>query len=80
MSEKRKAKLCVVVDAEVHETEDGMVIVFELLGGDRWGCRPNTPVYCAPGVLMPACELYRGSRIWLDVEALTANGTFASTN
>ena len=76
-----KMKLCVVVDGEVHQAEDGSpVIVIELLGGDRWGCQPNTPVYCAPGVLMPASELFLGARIWLDVEALTADGTFANTN
>jgi len=53
-----------------------VVIVFELVGGDRWGCKPGTMVRCAGGIAVRARDLAPGERIWLNIEQMLMDGTF----
>ena len=75
-------KLCIIVSASVVEVEEGPpVIVIELLGGDRWGCHPETPIHVAGrnnGCTTTAGELYLDMRIWLDIPALIKDGSFVT--
>lgn len=73
-------KLCVIKDLhEVVEAEEGTVAVFELVGGDYWGCNIEELVHVAGtngGAMFPAKNLGRDMRVWLDIPALVEANTF----
>lgn len=72
-------RLCVVVNAKVHEAKEGTpVIVFELLDDDYWGCLPDELVHCAGLGDLPAKKIRKGMRVWLDIPILVSDGTFVA--
>jgi hypothetical protein len=74
--------LCVIKNITKHLGDDNtpVVIIFELIGGDRWGCKPNDRIHCAGNITVRARQLSAGERIWLNIPELIADGSFHVNN
>jgi len=70
--------LCMIKNVTKHLGDDNtpVVIVFEFIGGDRWGCKSDAVVRCAGGITVKARDLAPGERIWINTQQMLMDGTF----